>query len=152
MYSKAKKKTGGESSGSFAAPLHKDNGLILYLTPFPRHPLQLTDKYGFRLETRDLGAASVIIMFGRALSSWLLSESDINQFHAPTHGVLSLPVTLESRTVIARMKVMPDDALSQHGEYFGDFFTNSLENSNDGDWILSPPNLMILLLRTTLRF
>lgn len=73
----------------------------------------------------------MIIMFGRALSGWLLKD-DSDQFHAPTHGVLTIPETIRSRTVMARMKILPDNALSQHGEYFGDFFMNSLKNNNHG--------------------
>ena len=127
VYSK-KMKTGDPLS-PFAAPPHKDNGLILYLTPFAQHPLQLTDRYGFKIDTSSLGEDSVLIMFGRALSGWLLREPS-EQFHAPTHGVLTIPETIQSRTVMARMKMLPDNALSQHGEYFGDFFRNSLEKNN----------------------
>ena len=127
MYSKRNK--GEESLSSFAAPPHQDNGLILYLTPFAQHPLQLTDRDGFRIDTSSLGEDAVIIMFGRALSGWLLREAT-DQFHAPTHGVLTIPETVHSRTVMARMKMLPDNALSQHGEYFGDFFMNSLGNNN----------------------
>ena len=127
MYSKKSKP--GEPLSSFAAPPHKDNGLILYLTPFAQHPLQLTDRYGFKIDTSSLGEDSVLIMFGRALSGWLLWGPS-EQFHAPTHSVLTMPETVQSRTVMARMKMLPDNALSQRGEYFGDFFTNSLEKNN----------------------
>ena len=124
MYSKRNK---SESLRSFAAPPHQDNGLILYLTPFAQHPLMLTDRDGFRIDTSSLGEDAVLILFGRALSGWLLSEAT-DQFHAPTHGVLTIPETVHYRTVMARMKMLPDNALSQHGEYFGDFFMNSLGN------------------------
>ena len=126
MYSKRNK---SESLSSFAAPPHQDNGLILYLTPFAQHPLMLTDRDGFRIDTSSLGEDAVIIMFGRALSGWLLREAT-DQFHAPTHGVLTIPETVHYRTVMARMKMLPDNALSQHGEYFGDFFMNSLGKDN----------------------
>ena len=125
----SKKTKIGDPLSSFAAPPHSDNGLILYLTPFAQHPLQLTDRYGFRIDTSSLREDSVLIMFGRALSGWLLREPS-EQFHAPTHGVLTIPETIQSRTVMARMKMLPDNALSQHGEYFGDFFRNSLEKNN----------------------
>ena len=135
----SKKAKPGEPLSSFAAPPHKDNGLILYLTPFAQHPLQLTDRYGFKIDTSSLGEDSVLIMFGRALSGWL-QRGPSELFHAPTHSVLTMPETVQSRTVMARMKMLPDNALSQRGEYFGDFFKNSLEKNNHAgkkmDWTL----------------
>ena len=139
-----------ENLSSFAAPPHKDNGLILYLTPFAQHPLQLTDRDGFKIDTSSLGEDAVIIMFGRGLSGWLLKD-DSDQFHAPTHGVLTIPETIRSRTVMARMKILPDNALSQHGEYFGDFFMNSLENNNRGGDTEDFIPFMILTIRATVR-
>ena len=124
------KKSKSEPLSPYAAPPHKDNGLILYLTSFAQHPLQLTDRYGFNIDTSILGEDSVLIMFGRALSGWLL-KNETEQFHAPTHGVLSLPESVRSRTVMARMKLLPENAISKHGEYFGDFFMNSLEKNNE---------------------
>ena len=58
--------------GGFMIPFHKDSGFILFLTPFPLHPLVIKDKYGETLDTDGLKEDSVIVILGTGISEWLL--------------------------------------------------------------------------------
>jgi len=123
--------TQNESSmNNFALPYHKDNGLILYLTPFSSHSLLIKDKNGNAIETHQLEINSIIVLLGSGLSDWLL-EGVKPKLHAPFHGVLSLPDSLKTRTTMARMKVLPDTAFSKSksGKSFGDFFMGSTRDN-----------------------
>ena len=38
----------------YAAPFHTDNGLLLMITPFQEHPLQVKNKEGEMVETGEV--------------------------------------------------------------------------------------------------
>ena len=89
-----------------SVPYHTDNGLMLMLTHFQQHPLIIRTKTGDTLETDILGDDSIIIILGSALPDWLLRHSPLSsRFQAAAHAVPSLSSNIDSRTVLARMKV-----------------------------------------------
>ena len=65
-------KTNVSSEIGFMIPFHKDSGFILFLTPFPLHPLIIKDKYGETLSTDGLKEDSVIVILGTGITEWLL--------------------------------------------------------------------------------
>ena len=113
--------------GGFMIPFHKDSGFILFLTPFPLHPLMIKDKHGETLSTDGLMEDSVIVILGTGITEWLLGGTG-DRFHAASHAVAALDDRLSSRAVVARMKVVPETARSLHGELFGDYFRRSLKS------------------------
>ena len=93
------------------APVHRDNGLFLLLTPSPDDPLVVQDKSGNLLDT---GKGDVIVMFGRAMEEWLFQESKgHSSFRAAPHAV---PRVNKDRVVFARMFVAPPDAVPNRNE------------------------------------
>ena len=51
---------GIDEDTGYAAPFHTDNGLLLMITPFQEHPLQIKNKIGEIVET---GEVSALIIF-----------------------------------------------------------------------------------------
>jgi len=97
----------------YAAPFHTDNGILLLITPFQEHPLQVRKLGGGILDTSSLDDSSVLILIARALPEWLLRGSKESAgFRAAPHAVTSLAHNLKDRTVFARMMVAPLDAVS----------------------------------------
>lgn len=79
----------------------------MYLTHFPGHPVKIKAKNGEFLRTESLSTNSVIVVVGTAISEWLLEQTDTSEnFHAASHGVPSLGEHLDSRVIVARMKVL----------------------------------------------
>ena len=117
-----------QDKSSFAAPFHVDSGLLLFLTPFKKHPLLIKNRLQDNVNTNNLEEGSVIVILSSALPNWLLKgKSSSKKFFAAPHAVPSLSSNLLSRTVFARMKIAPDSAMplssGQHGLQFGDFFS-----------------------------
>ena len=55
---------GIDEDTGYAAPFHTDNGLLLMITPFQEHPLQIKNKMGEIVDTgevRDLDLSSLLI-------------------------------------------------------------------------------------------
>ena len=72
----------------YAVPLHKDNGLMLFLTPFQEHPLIIRNSRDEDLDLTNIGDDSVIVIIGSALPNWLLkgltdhdNNDDVSQFN-----------------------------------------------------------------------
>ena len=143
----ANQKRGIKSSRSdkFMVPFHVDNGLYLLITPFSNHGLQIELSNGEVVSTSDVDSDSIIILFGRGLTDWMLQDSDqcrTNFFPAP-HAVPSFVSSkISYRSVYARMKVAPYDAIPHNDrnisekelsviKSFGDVFTETeLPNSH----------------------
>jgi len=101
------------SDTKFAAPFHTDNGVLLMITPFQEHPLQVRSKGGKILDTSGLGNNDLILIIARALPEWLLRGSrEAGEFRAGPHAVPTLSPELDSRTVFARMMVAPFEAVA----------------------------------------
>ena len=91
---------------TFATPFHVDSGLLLFLTPFKKHPVIIKNRKEEVINTNNLDDGAVIVIIASALPNWLLKGKDSsNKFFAPPHAVPSLDSDLSSRTVFARMKV-----------------------------------------------
>ena len=58
--------------GDFLVPYHIDNGLFLLLSPFPGHGLRVRLSNGNEEDTDITGSDSVIVLFGRGATEWLL--------------------------------------------------------------------------------
>jgi len=120
--------TQSQDESSFAAPFHVDSGLLLFLTPFKKHPLLIKNRFQDNVNTNNLKEGSVIVILASALPNWLLKGKDSSKkFFAAPHAVPSLSSNLLSRTVFARMKIAPDTAIplssGHHGLQFGDYFS-----------------------------
>ena len=125
MYSKPQSVTNKARASKYAAPFHIDSGLLLFLTPFQQLPLLVKSRAGQLINTEQLRQDSVIVILASALPDWLLKGSQSSKsFFASPHAVPSLPASLSSRTVFARMKVVPDDAIPfGHRQTFSEFFS-----------------------------
>jgi len=121
--------------GDFAAPFHTDNGLLLMITPFQEHPLQVKNKKGEIVETGEIGDDALLILVASGLPKWLLKGTDASsKFFPVPHAVPSLVNDISSRTVFARMKVVPlnafpcnDIALDDYEEHFFEDFFNDVK-------------------------
>ena len=119
-----------QDKSTFAAPFHIDSGLLLFLTPFKKHPLLIKNRLQENINTNNLDEGSVIVILASALPNWLLKDKNSsNKFFAAPHAVPSLSSHLLSRTVFARMKIAPDTAMPMssghhhHGTNFGEYFS-----------------------------
>jgi len=100
----------------FASPFHTDNGLLLLLTPFQDHPLKIKNKNGEEINTRQLGDDSVLVLVAAGLPQWLLEGTQASdKFFPSPHAVPSLG-DISSRTVVARMKVVPMESFPSNPE------------------------------------
>lgn len=133
---------GGHSDNEYLLPFHVDNGLYLLITPAPEHPLLVKDRSGQEISTSAIGADSVLVLLARGLTDWLFQGSDVaSKFHAVPHAVRSLRYSpqVSSRTVYARMKVVPLDALpyrrrmKRDTRTFGDVFNDKEMNNSAHD-------------------
>jgi len=112
----------------FMVPFHKDRGLILFLTPFASNPLVIKDQYGETIITDDLQEDSMIVVLGSGLSEWLL-DGRSSGFHAASHAVKRVKDDSMTRSVMARMKVFPENSFSLSGKHFGDYFRRMQKHS-----------------------
>ncbi len=133
--------------GDYLVPFHVDNGIFLIITNFPEHPLMVRLSDGSNVTVPDK-KAEVLVLLGRGLTDWLLQKEKgelRKSFFAVPHAVSSMNIgSLTYRTVYARMKVMPHDAVpsvagekeSAEGESslktFHDFFMAKEEKG--GGW------------------
>lgn len=96
----------------YAAPFHTDNGILLLITPFQEHPLQVRKLGGMIMDTSKLDDSSVLILIARALPEWLLrGNKEAAGFRPAPHAVQSLGLNLQDRTVFARMMIAPLNAI-----------------------------------------
>lgn len=113
---------GNTEGDTLSLPYHLDNGLYLLLTPSPVRPLRLRTRGGRPVRTDNVPDAddAVIFLLGRGLTDWLLAagsgDDKANRYRhlvPALHAVPSLRGTLvgTTRTVVARMRVAPLDAM-----------------------------------------
>ena len=129
------KSTSGKAAASHSLPFHVDNGILLMLTPFPAHPLQIKNLDGDILSA-STPKDSVIFVVARGLPDWLLKGTDEeSMFHAAPHAVPTLR-NLLSRTVFARMLVAPMTAVPANPlaapEMFEDVFVATEVGDEEG--------------------
>ena len=89
-------------------PFHVDNGLFLIITPFPGHGMNVKISNGITVSTSHVRLDSALVLIGRGLTDWLMSENIAEKRHvfAIPHSVPTLEGSnIETRTVYARMKV-----------------------------------------------
>jgi len=102
-----------ESDVDDAVPFHTDNGILLLITPFQEHPLQVKSLGGNIIDTSSLGNSDILILIARGLPEWLLRGSrEATQFRAAPHAVPSLKPEMPARTIFARMMVAGLEAVS----------------------------------------
>ena len=56
----------------YAVPFHRDNGLLLFLTPAQSEPLMVRNNRGETIQLSQVEEHSVIVLLGSALPGWLL--------------------------------------------------------------------------------
>ena len=96
-------------------PFHVDNGLFLIITPFPGHGMNVKLSNGMTVSTSNVPLDSALVLIGRGLTDWLLTEamSKKRHFFPVPHSVPTLSESnFETRTIYARMKVPPPSATS----------------------------------------
>ena len=102
------------STSTYMVPFHVDNGIYLIITPFEGHALKLKLSNNKVVSTEGLEKDSVIVLFGRGLTEWLL-QNDVQKrdiFHAVPHAVPTTSgKTTMPRTVYARMKIAQPSAI-----------------------------------------
>ena len=111
-------------------PFHVDNGLYLIITPFPNHGLKIKTSTGQEILT-ELSSDSVLVLMARGLTDWFLVDSlHRSKFHPVPHGVDALNEDTKVRSVFARMKIAPSEAVVVNSEHrkFEDVFFNK-------DWV-----------------
>ncbi|XP_059082953.1 uncharacterized protein LOC131880360 [Tigriopus californicus] len=96
---------------SFMVPFHRDNGLFLILTPVPDHPLIIELESGNAISTGQLGPSTILVLMGLGTSDWLFQGEKRPDFWATPHAVPSFDPGVKTRTVFARMKVVPNEAV-----------------------------------------
>jgi len=142
VYNSSKWSSSDKSSvTAFATPFHVDSGLLLFLTPFKKHPVIIKNRNDEVINTDNLEDGDVIVIIASALPNWLLKDKDSSsKFFASPHAVPSLESDLSSRTVFARMKIVPDTAVpvSESGDHhhgdkveFGDYFAGKIRGQRD---------------------
>jgi len=108
---------GAADAGVFAAPFHTDNGLLLMVTPFQEHPLQIKNRGGDYVSTARVTDDSLLVLIANALPHWLLQGTKASKkFFSVPHAVPSLNNELLSRVVFARMKVVPGESFPCNSE------------------------------------
>lgn len=98
-------------SKSFMVPFHRDNGLFLILTPFPDHPLTIKLENGNTISTKHLVPSTILVLMGLGTTDWLFQGVEHPDFWATPHAVPSMDPRIKNRTVYARMKVVPNEAI-----------------------------------------
>jgi len=126
---------GEAESRSDAVPFHTDNGILLLITPFQEHPLQVKSLGGKLIDTSSLGDSDILILIARGMPEWLLRGSrEATQFRAAPHAVPSLKPDLESRTIFARMMVADLEAVptspAAHKVPFKQIFFNQITQND----------------------
>ena len=118
-------------------PYHIDNGLYLIITPFPDQGLKIKTSSGQEIET-ELPSNSILILMGRALTDWLLVDQPVsrNQFFPVPHGVDALDKNINARSIFARMKIAPLEAVVENDSNqiqmtFEDIFYNKEWRGSD---------------------
>jgi len=108
---------GGVNAGVFAAPFHTDNGLLLMVTPFQEHPLQIKNRAGDYVSTASVAEDSLLVLIANGLPHWLLQGTKASdKFFSVPHAVPSINNELLSRVVFARMKVVPGESFPTNAE------------------------------------
>eukprot|EP00088_Acartia_fossae_P012261 TRINITY_DN16319_c0_g1_i1.p1 TRINITY_DN16319_c0_g1~~TRINITY_DN16319_c0_g1_i1.p1 ORF type:complete len:651 (-),score=90.21 TRINITY_DN16319_c0_g1_i1:261-2159(-) len=131
------------SEEEYATPFHTDNGILLLITPFQAHPLQVRSMGGQIINTATLDNSAVLVLVARALPEWLLRGSrEAREFRAAPHAVqtlMSADQLLTDRTVFARMLVAPLDSIPASPQSspvpFSHIFFN--KQSSEGDLCLT---------------
>jgi len=103
------KRTQQPNNASLALPYHTDNGLYVLLTPSNNLPLRSISSDG---SVNILGNGDVILILGTGLTQWLLPG---NGLYAAPHAVPALSSSPAPRTVMARMRVAPNQSRPQTG-------------------------------------
>ena len=121
-------------------PFHIDNGLYLIITPFMNHGLQIQTSSGKVYDSSKMVKNDeALVLIGRGLTDWLLQGDSKNRgnFYAVPHAVESMSENLDTRTVFARMKLVPLDAVvkGQNLEFFNVF--HNLDESDSDDRLCS---------------
>ena len=101
-------------------PFHVDNGLYLMVSPFSNHGIDVQMSDGEIVSTSNIRGTSIIILFGRGLTEWMLQSSskDRKMFFPAPHAVPTFGSTHTlNRSVFARMKVAPDSAIPYTNYY-----------------------------------
>ena len=104
-----------KNHSDFLVPFHVDNGLFLVITPFPGHGMEVKLSTGFSVSTNQVSSDSALVLLGRGLTDWMLSQNISSKKHlfAVPHSVPTLFGTeFETRTVYARMKVPPPNSIT----------------------------------------
>ena len=97
-----------------------DSGLLLFLTQFQQHPVIIKNRDGGVVNTDKLDNNAVIVIIASALPNWLLNnKKSSSKFFPAPHAVPSLSQDLPYRTVLARMKVVPDSAVPVSNHHHG---------------------------------
>jgi hypothetical protein len=103
---------GVNTDEGYATPFHTDNGILLLITPFQEHPLQVRSIGGQLIDTSSLDDSAVLILIARALPEWLLRGTrEGKEFRPAPHAVKTLGNQIRHRTIFARMMVAPLDAI-----------------------------------------
>jgi len=100
------KATGRQTNATETLPHHTDNGMYVLVTPSDLLHLNAIAKNGDS-HVLNTGDDSVILILGTGLTSWLLPGEGL---HAAPHALPSIESILEPRSVVARMRVAPDDS------------------------------------------
>jgi len=101
------KKTGRRTNMTETLPHHTDNGMYVLLTPSDLLHINAVSKNGAS-HVLNTGDDSVILMLGTGLTSWLLPGEGL---HAAPHALPSISSISKPRSVVARMRVAPDNAV-----------------------------------------
>eukprot|EP00121_Abeoforma_whisleri_P013289 Awhi_evm1s12258 len=131
VYENSKRFDHQASLDGSTVPFHIDNGLYLLLTP-SSVGLVIRNKKGDVVDLSDVSSDSMILLMGSAMSDWLFQHDNVvaDQFAAVPHAVPSMPDDVHFRTVFARMRVAPFDAIptaskqSETPTTFKDVFLN----------------------------
>merc|ERR1719367_174672 len=107
-------------NNEFMVPFHVDNGLYLLITPFSNHGLEIELSNGEVISTSDVDSNSIIVLFGRGLTDWMLQNSGQcrTKFFPAPHAVPSfVSPKISYRSVYARMKIAPYEAIPYDDQY-----------------------------------
>lgn len=128
----------------YMVPYHVDNGLFLLITPFPGHGLQLQLSDGSVLKTDELRSQDVLVLFGLAMTQWMLQgDKKADLFYPTPHAVPSMAFAgVKVRSVFARMKVAPPMATPEtdhahHLATFEEIFMQKKPTENEDSQICS---------------
>lgn len=124
VYQRSKQHQGHQedvTNSAFLVPFHVDNGLFLIITPFQvqvpirldplhlnitlqNHGLRIKTSQGLIMDTDRVSQDSVLVLFGRGVTDWLLQGSNQKRlFHPVPHAVPSLAkASIQFRSVASK--------------------------------------------------